>query len=72
MECRVIVVNLSFSIVWRWYKIDNFSDVFYNGLMLLILNIQRNRFGLYSCIVSNIVGIFFVVSIDLDVQCEYF
>lgn len=72
MECRVIVVNFSFSIVWRWYKIDNFSDVFYNGLYLLILNIQRNRFGLYSCIVSNIVGIFFVVSIDLDVQCEYF
>lgn len=39
MECRVIVVNFSFSIVWRWYKIDNFSDVFYNGLYLLILNI---------------------------------
>lgn len=67
LECRVIVVNFNFSIIWRWYKIDNFSNVFYNGLVLEILNIKKNRLGMYSCIVSNDVGILEVVDINIDV-----
>lgn len=72
MECRVTAANPSSSIVWRWYKTDNPSDVLHNGPYLSISNIQRNRSGSYSCIASNIVGTSFAASIDLDVQCEYF
>lgn len=67
----MIVVNLNINIIWKWININNFSNVFYNGLVYIILNIYRNRIGLYNCIVVNLVGIFIVVIIVVDVMCKY-
>lgn len=70
LECRVTAANPNFSIIWRWYKTDNPSNVLHNGPVLAIPNIKKNRSGTYSCTASNDVGTSEVVDINIDVQCE--
>lgn len=68
LECRVTAANPSSSIVWRWYKTDNPSNVLHNGSTYTIQHVERNRSGSYNCTAINSVGTSFPANIYLDVQ----
>lgn len=67
MKCIIIVFNLNISIVWKWFKIDNFIYKLFNKSIYLISKVSRGDKGLYNCMVRNFVGIFIVVILYLDV-----
>uniref|UniRef100_A0A8W8NKS0 Uncharacterized protein n=1 Tax=Magallana gigas TaxID=29159 RepID=A0A8W8NKS0_MAGGI len=60
--------NPNTSILWKWFKTDNLTDVLYNGSRFVIQNIMRDRSGSYSCTASNSVGTSEAVDAYLDVQ----
>lgn len=71
LECLVIAANPNTNIIWNWINTNNPSNVLYNGSAYTIINVHRNRTGLYNCTAINLVGKSIAVTIAVDVLCKY-